>query len=271
MDLRRILLSLSLALATHPAVAAVRAYPLDDRTIYTIHVATHAPTTCVFPEKLTALEGADIGQKPEDGAAVLLSYQPGARFFTVRASRDHATAALNVVLREKIYVLVFVSDTEPDRAVTFLDEPLTGAILRRQPPSSAEVAALVERARQHGRIALQFPALVSAVAHATPNSVTRYRDFEVTIEEVFRFEPEDVLVFRLALKNPGDAAVHYDPEKLAIRVGTELFPAVFSDASGAIPPRTETRTCIAIGGSPLGGRANLSVTEKFSVVVPHRP
>ncbi len=271
MDLRRILLSLSFTLAAHAASAAIRAYPLDDRTTYTIHVATNAPTTCVFPEKLTALEGAQVGQKPEDGAAVLLSYQSGARFFTVRALRDDATAALNVVLREKVYVLVFTTDAEPDRAVTFLDEPLVGPAFRWRPLPTDEFAALVGRAKHHERIAAQFPALNSTIPYAALNTVTRYRDFEVTIEDVFRFEAEDALVFRLRFHNPGDTAVHYDSGKLAVRVGTDIFPAAFSDASGAIPPRAQTRACIAVTGSPQGGRTNLSVNERFSVLVPHRP
>lgn len=271
MDLRSLLLGLSIALTVQTAGAAIRAYPLDERTVYTIHVAANAPTTCVFPEKLTALEGAQLGQKPEDGPAVLLSYQPGARFFTVRALRDDATAALNVVLREKIYVLIFTTGAEVDRAVAFLDEPIAGPAIRRRPLPPDELATLVERAKHHERLAAQFPALVSTIPHATPSTVTRYRDFEVTIEDVFRFEVEDALVFLLRFRNPGDTAVHYDPEKLAIRVGTDVFAAAFSDASGAVPPRASSRACIAVTGSTQRGRANLSVNENFSVLVPHRP
>ena len=272
MELRRLILSAVFALLAEGAArAAIRAYPLDERTVYTIRISAKAPTTCVFPQKLTALEGAQIAQKPEDGAAVLLSYQPGAEFFSVRALREDATAALNVVFRQKIYVLCFVTDGEPDRVVAFLDEPLTGTDSRSRRLTSAELSALVERAQSQDRIAAQYPALVSAIARAEPGTVTRYRDFVVTIEEVFRFEPEDTLVFRLRLENPGDAPVYYAPDQLAVRAGADLFPAVFSEASGAIPPKTGTRVFLAITGAMHGGRANLSVHEKFSVIVPHRP
>jgi hypothetical protein len=42
------------------AHAAVRAYPLDERSVYTIRIGRDAPTTCVFPDAPTALEGAGV-------------------------------------------------------------------------------------------------------------------------------------------------------------------------------------------------------------------
>lgn len=267
MELRRFPLiacvGLILASALH---AAIRAYPLDERSVVGIRISRDEPTTCLFPGPLTALEGAGVAAKVEDAPAVLLSYQAGAAFFSVRALRENASGALNVVFRGKIYALSFVSGGETDRTVTFLDEPLAGA--NRPPLEVSAIRALLERAKQREKILAQYPALVPAIAYAEPGSVTPYPTFTVTVEEVSRFDVEDVLVFRLRLANPGDTAVRYDRQKLAVRVGAEVFPAALTDASGAIPPKSATSIYLAITGTPSGGRANLSVRETFSVLVP---
>ncbi len=268
MDLRRVALTalgaLLVPVASH---AAIRAYPLDARSVYTIRLSREEPTTCVFPGALTALEGANVSAKPEDAPAVLLSYRPGGEFFSLRALKDGAAGALNVVFRGRVFVLCFTTGGEPDRAVEFLDEPFAGA--ERRLPSPDALHALLERAKHHARLAAQFPAVASAIERAEPGSITLYRDFTVTVEEVFRFEAEDTLILRLRFENSGDAVVRYDAQGLAVRIGTEVFPAALAEASGAIPPRATTRGFVAVSGAPHGGRANLSVRENFSVIVPH--
>ena len=270
MELRRHALIAGAALALGSAVsAAIRAYPLDERSVYAIRIGRDEPTTCVFPGPLTALEGAGVAAKADDSPAVLLSYQADAAFFSVRALRENASGALNVVFRGKIYALSFVTGGETDRTVTFLDEPLAGA--NRRPLDSSVIRALLDRAKQREKILAQYPALVSAIARAEPGSVTPYPTFTVTVEEVARFDAEDVLVLRLRFANPGNAPVRYDRQKLAVRVGTDVFPAALTDASGAIPPQSATCVYLALAGAPGGGRANLSVRENFSVLVPPAP
>ena len=266
MELRRHPLIALAALAfASVAHAAIRAYPLDERSVCAIRIGRDEPTTCVFPGPLTALEGAGIAVKADDASAVLLSYQAGAAFFSVRALRENANGALNVVFRGKIYALFFVTGGETDRTVTFLDEPLVGGSHRV--PDGA-IRLLFERAKQREKLLAQYPALISNIARAEPGSVTPYPAFTVTVEEVSRFDAEDVLVFRLRFTNPGDAPVRYDRQKLAVRVGAEVFPAALTDASGAIPPHSATCVYLAIAGAPGGGRANLAVHESFSVLVP---
>ena len=73
----------------------------------------------MFPARVTALEGAGIGSRPDDHPSVLLSYQPGTEFFSLRPLQDHTTAALNVVYGGKVYVLRLTTGTEPDRPSSF--------------------------------------------------------------------------------------------------------------------------------------------------------
>jgi len=254
-----------LSVAAH---GAVRAYPLDERTVYSIRIDRDAPTTCVFPDAPTALEGAGVSTKTDDGAAVLLSHQPGTDFFSVRALRDDAAGALNVVFHGKVFVLSFATGGEPDRVVRFLDVPLAGAVSAAKPQPTEQLPMLVGRARQWTRLSEQFPALASTVEHAEPGTVTRYPMFSVTLVEVFRFEAEDTLVFRIRLLNEGDTPVLYDTAQLAVRAGAEIYPASFADASGAIPPHGSAEAYLAVTGAPGGGRANLSVRERFTFIVP---
>ena len=270
MELRRHVLIACTALAfAAVAHAAIRAYPLDERSVFGIRISRDEPTTCLFPGPLTALEGAGVAAKADETPAVLLSYQAGAAFFSVRALRENASGALNVVFRGKIYALSFVTGGETDRTVTFLDEPLAGA--DRRPPDVSTIRTLLQRAKQRENILAQYPALSLTTARAEPGTVTPYPTFTVTVEEVSRFDAEDVLVLRLRFTNPGEAPVRYDRQNLAVRVGMEVFPAALTDASGAIPPKSSTCVYLAIAGAPGGGRANLSVRESFSVLVPPAP
>ena len=84
---------------------------------------------------------------------------------------------------------------------------------------------------------------------------------------MFRFDPEDTLVFRLRFENAGNKEVVYQPQLLAVRIGDDVYYASIADASGIVPPKATTTGFFAISGSPNGGRANLSVKNAFSVIV----
>ena len=266
MDLRRFVLILLQALpAVYAAAAPTRSYPLDERSIYTVRLSREEPTTCVFPGALKAIVGANVSARIEDNPGVLLSHEAGTEYFSLRALKENAAGALNILFRGRVYALSFTTAGEADRAVVFLEEPLSGGPARKL--SAEIVRALIERARQQDRPAAQWARMQIFTDRAQPGSVTAYRNFTVTIESITRFEAEDALVFRVRLENTLAAAVPYDPEGLAIRLDREFFPAAFTEASGAIPARGISYAYLAITGGPAG-RANLSVREKFSVIVP---
>ena len=106
------------------------------------------------------------------------------------------------------------------------------------------------------------------IERTTPGTVSLYGDFKVTIEEVFRFDPEDTLVFRVRIESTGDKEVIYQPQRLAVRVGQDVYYASIADASGIVPPKATTAAFFAITGTPRGGRANISPKNAFSVIVP---
>lgn len=267
MELRTLTL-IAYTLLASAAHAHVRAYPLDERIVYTVRISRDAPTTCVFPGALTALEGADISTKPDETAALLLSYQSGADFFSIRALRETGNGALNVVFRGKVYALSLVSDSVPDRVVRFLEESPTSGAAGAKSSSADAFAGLVAHAKHSEKLLAEGSTLSSAITRTEPGTITVYPMFTVVVAQVFRFEAEDALVFRLRFVNEGDVSATYDAARLAIRCGATIYPVVWSDGSGAVPPRGHTEVFAVIAGAPGGGRANLRVTDRFSVLAP---
>lgn len=267
MDLRRFHLIGLCWCSAHAALAAhgIATYPLDEGTVYTIRISRDVPTTCVFPGVISAVDGAHVSAKVEEGAEVLLSASPNTPYFSVRALKADATGALNVVFRGRVYVLCLVGGKEADRAVKFVDPrgAHVGAARRR-----AIAHEVIERARDHARFAAQYPELTAEVDYARPGSVTTYPGFTATLAEVFQYDAEEVLVFHVRLQNRTTRSLRYDAAGVAVRVGAEVFPAEDTEASGAIPPQGHSELWFAVTGMAEEGRTTPSVHEDFHVVVP---
>lgn len=247
MVLHRFLLSIAIV-ANLPRATAnpIRVQTLDAGTITTVMLGTDEPTTCLFPGAPTALEGANVATQPGEGIAVLLSHQPGTRFFSLRALGSDITAGLNVVYRNRVYALRLIAGQEADRSVTFLDKLMPLTEERQQ--------VLLEQAKLHAWHTLPG-------VRFTPHTVTRYREFEVTLEEVFRHETDNALVFHVRFDNRTAQPVHYRADGLGVRVGRECWTAASVDASGAIPANgTSHAYFLVTTGLPAGA--------PFSIIVP---
>ena len=245
----------------------IKQFPLDERTVYQIPVGRDVPTTLMFPSALSAIEGANVSANPEAPAPVLLSYTPGNYFFSVRALTPGAHGAVNVVWRNRTFVIRFEEGPRPYGSVTFYEDDFTGGGPVQKKVTADVLLSLLDRAKEYPLIALQYPEAVQQIEHSLPGTVSYYKDFQVTIEEVFRFDPEDTLVFRLKFENKGDKEVRYLPQRLAVRVGLNVYYASIADASGIVPPKATTAAFMAITGSPTGGRANLSIKNEFNILV----
>lgn len=144
--------------------------------------------------------------------------------------------------------------------------PARSALQRRVSPGA--LLGLLDRAKAYALIRAQHPEAAQQIEYTTPGSVSYYRDFRVTVEEVFRFDPEDTIVLRIRFDNGGDKELVYQPQRLAARVGLNVYYASIADASGIVPPKATTFGYFAITGTPRGGRAGLSINNPFSIIVP---
>jgi hypothetical protein len=152
---------------------AIRQFPLDERMVYEIPICTDAPTTLMFPSALTAIEAANVSASPEIPAPVLLSYTPGRYFFSVRALEPQAKAAVNVVWKNRTYVLRFAASPEPDGSVTFYEDDLAGKSATKHRRGTPELLlGLLDRAKDFALMQAQYPEVVQQIEHATPGSVT---------------------------------------------------------------------------------------------------
>ena len=97
--------------------------------------------------------------------------------------------------------------------------------------------------------------------------VLNYRDYEIQLDEVFRFNPEDTLIFRILLRNKTNQPIQYRPDGFSLRIGERTFPQSISDASGTIPPKGQAPAYFAVTGTSNGGRNDLSLKNDFTVLL----
>lgn len=246
----------------------IKQFPLDERTVYEIGIGREVPTTLMFPSAISAIEGANVSSNPEMPAPVLLAYTAGQHFFSVRAMTPGAKGAVNVVWRNRTFVIRFEETALPYGSVSFYEDDFSGRGRTLQKRVTPEVLlGLLDRAKGFRLMGMQYPEAVQQIENTAPGNVCYYRDFQVTVEEVFRFDPEDTLVFKLRIENKSDAAIYYQPQRLAARVGQNVYYPSIVDASGIVPPNAVTSAYFAITGSPTGSRANLSVKNVFNIIV----
>ena len=246
----------------------IKQFPLDERTVYEIGIGREVPTTLMFPTAISAIEGANVSSSPETPAPVLLAYTAGQYFFSVRAMAPGAKGAVNVVWHNRTFVIRFQESALPYGSVSFYEDDFSGRGRTLQKRvTSGVLLGLLDRAKGFRLMGMQYPEAVQQIENTEPGNVCYYRDFQVTVEEVFRFDPEDTLVFKLRIENKSDAAIYYQPQRLAARVGQNVYYPSISDASGIVPPKAVTTAYFAITGSPTGNRANLSVKNAFNIIV----
>ncbi len=261
-----------------PNYKAIKQFPLDDRTVYQIKVGKNQVTTIMFPSAIRALEGANVTRDPKTPADVLLNYTNGRYFFSLRALHEDVSANLNVVWNRKTYVLEIQSDDQPFNSVTFYQPAEPGSSYQKENLSPVRLLGLLDKAKAYHLIQSQYPEAIPQVDTAQPHNRIAYKDFEVEVAEVFRFDPEDTLVFKILLYNNTAHEIYYQPQSLAIRVGLDVFFSALSDASGIMPPayfnpvtkKVEPSVSLAYfvaTGTPNGGRNNLAVTNTFHVIV----
>ena len=112
---------------------------------------------------------------------------------------------------------------------------------------------------------------MEAKAFGERPEVTDFTDYEIQIREIFRFNPEDTLVFHVTLRSKSMKEIRYRPDTFAIRAGNRLYHQSISDAPGALPPNSESKVYFAITGTPDGGRNELSLKNRFSVFLERFP
>ena len=270
--LKHIALLLLLCLQSSSAKAAnpIAEYRLDERTVYAIPVSRSRVTTISFPGPISAIDAANVTSDPKIPGLFQIAHTKGSYFLSVRALVERATTNMNIRWNKKTYVIELVESSSPLYSVIFEDD--TDADIR---PASARVTpnrllALLDKAKAYPLLKEYHADAVAQVEYVNFRNNPRvldYKDYEVQLDEVFRFNPEDTLIFRILLRNKTDQPIQYRPDGFSLRVGDRTYPQSISDASGTIPPKGEAPAYFAVTGTPNGGRNDLSLKNDFTVLL----
>lgn len=249
------------------AATPIKDLPLDEQQVAVIPVTNARVTTVSFPGPIAALEGTGITTDGKQPAQFQLAHKPGAYFFSIRSLVKGAVTNLNVRWNERTYVLELQDSSAPLLAVNFHQ------ILHRSDPRSRAVTpnrllGLLDTAEAYPALRDHHPEAVQGVDYANYTAESRvmdYRDYEVRLEEAFRFDAADTLIFRVTLRNKTDRELHYSADGFSVRAGERVYSQSISDANGVMPAKSDSLAYFAITGTPSGGRNDLSLKNDFIV------
>jgi hypothetical protein len=222
--------------------AAIQQVMLDDRTLVSVPVATNRVTTLNFPGPITAIDGAGITVDGKTPGLFQLAHTKGSAFLSVRALFPKASANLNIRWNEHTYVFELAESDQPVLSLN-LEPPPTPeeeGVGHAPEVSPIKLLALLDKAKAFTLLKAQQPESVANVDFTTYDGqplVSDFNDYEIQIEQAFRFNADDTLVFRLVITNKIDAPLIYQPDSFRLRAGNRLYPQSISDADGLVPPK----------------------------------
>lgn len=242
--------------------------PLDEYVIYTVPVAFDSGTTTImFPAEISGLFAKAVATQEQENAAFLISFTPGNFYFTIRALKKDAEDHLTVIYQRKAYVLRLVASDNPFYSLSFFSDQRQGKQRSTGSVGPERLLAILDKAKAYPLFAKSQPDALAGVLHAAPDAINYYENFNVHIRDVWRFEEEDTVVFRVELENTSASTIYYKPQDLAVRLDERIYTQSIADASGVMPPKSITPAFFAITGDGEGGRNHLAPDNQWNVLV----
>lgn len=263
-----LLLAASVAFAVPPE--SIQRITLDERIVVTVPVATNRVTTISFPGPVAAIDAVGVTADGKPPGQFQLAHTKGSSFVSVRALARKSATNLNIRWNKRTYVFELVESDVPVLALNLEDRAASEVAQPAPQVTPTRLLALLDKAKAFPLLKKQQPDAVAGAEARTfgdEPQVTDFNDYEIRIEEVFRFNPEDTLVFHVTLRNKSEREIRYLPESFCVRVGNRLYHQSISDAPGLLPSHSASTVYFAITGNPDGGRNELSLKNEFSVLV----
>jgi hypothetical protein len=263
-----ILLAATVGFADPPD--AIQRVTLDERAVITVPVATNHVTTISFPGPIAAIDAVGVTADGKTPGQFQLAHTKGSSFVSIRALVRKAATNLNIRWNKRTYVFEVVESDTPVLALNLEDQAASETVQPAPLVTPARLLALLDKAKAFQLLKQQHSeAVADAEARTFGNEpqVTDLNDYEIRIEEVFRFNSEDTLAFHVTLRNKSDKEIRYLPESFCVRVGNRLYYQSISDAPGVLPACAASTVYFAITGTPDGGRNELSLKNEFTVLV----
>jgi hypothetical protein len=252
--------------------ASIQQVWLDDRVVVSVPVATNRVTTLSFPGPIDAIDGAGFTLDGKTPGQFQLAHVKGSSFLSVRALTASATGNLNIRWNNHTYVFELSTSDTPllSLVMTSLPAPEETGTGRTPETSPLTLLALLDKAKAFPLLKAQQPESVADVGFTTYDShplISDFNDYQIQIEQAFRFNAADTLVFRVAITNETDTPLVYQPDSFTLRAGNRLYPQSISDSDGQVAPRGRSIVYFAVTGTPDGGRNELSLKNQFTVLV----
>ncbi len=263
-----IVLAATVAFAESPE--SIQRVTLDERAVITVPVATNHVTTISFPSPIAAIDAVGVTADGKTPGQFQLAHTKGSSFVSIRALARKAATNLNIRWNKRTYVFEVVESDTPVLALNLEDQAATESAQPAPLVTPARLLALLDKAKAFQLLKQQHSEAVADAEARTfrdEPQVTDFNDYEIRVEEVFRFNSEDTLAFHVTLKNKSDNEIRYLPESFVVRVGNRLYYQSISDAPGVLPPCAASTVYFAITGTPDGGRNELSLKNEFTVLV----
>jgi hypothetical protein len=257
-----------------PILAAAASPPiqdliLDDHTVYAVPVSGKRITTISFPGPISAIDGAFVTTDPKNPGLFQLAHTKGTSYFSTRALAKDATTNLNVRWNGKTYVFELKESSEPCYSV-LLQARDTAREKQRRPLTSPRLLGMLDKAKAFPLLKLHYPEAVEGVDYRDGGkepSISDCSEYEVRMQEAFRFNADDTLIFRLALKNKTTKAIEFVPERTQLKVGSRTYFPSVAQLSSSIPPNNTIEGYLAVTGTPEGNPNDLSLKNDFTFVL----
>ncbi len=245
---------------------------LDDRVAVSVPIATNRVTTISFPGPIDAIDGAGFTVDGKTPGQFQLAHTKGSAFLSVRALAPKASANLNIRWNDHTYVFELIESNPPVLSLNMaeLPKPEETGTARAPVVSPLKLLSLLDKAKAFPLLKSQQPESVADVGFTTYDGkplLSDFNDYQIRVEQAFRFNSEDTVVFRVAMTNETDKPLIYQPDSFSLHVGNRLYPQSISDATGTVPPTGNSIVYFAVTGTPDGGRNNLSLKNQFTVLV----
>ena len=188
----------------------------------------------------------------------------------MRALTRKAATNLNLHWNKRTYVFELIESDTPVLSLNLEDRPASETVQPAPQVTPTRLLALLDKAKAFPLLKQQQPDAVAGAEARTfgdTPQISDFNDYEIRIEEVFRFNSEDTLVFHVTLRNKSGREIRYLPESFCVRVGNRLYYQSISDAPGVLPANSACTSYFAITGTPDGGRNELSLKNEFTVLV----
>lgn len=248
-------------------------YRLMQGEIYRIYVKMNdGVTTIQFPSKITEIAGKNISLDGK-GTDFQIAAQPGSYYFSVSALKPGVSTTLTVTYNRRLYILYLIqSDKEAYASVVFGKNSgsrnFADNVVSRTPTvTPARLVSLIDMAKKFDVLKDTHPDSLAGVERTLFQNRYRCGKYDICLDEAIRFDEEDTVIFKLRLVNLTEDEIKYDKHSFSAHAGDGIYYMSVSDASGIMPPKSETFAWFGITSTPRGGRNNLKADNDWLIAL----